>query len=116
MTRTFIQTHEFSSKWDALGFNDENLRQLENDILKNPNNYPVMVGTGGLHKARVAFDGSGKSSGARACYVDFPDNGIVYLITVFAKNEKLNLSLSERKDIKGLIKVLKNSIGGNRNE
>ena len=29
MTRTFIQTKEFSSNWDRLGFNDYDLRRLE---------------------------------------------------------------------------------------
>ena len=28
MTRTFIQTHEFSRNWDDLGFDDEDLRLL----------------------------------------------------------------------------------------
>ena len=26
MIRTFIQTEEFTNKWDALGFNDDDLR------------------------------------------------------------------------------------------
>lgn len=29
MTRTFIQTNEFSKNWDILGFDDEDLRLLE---------------------------------------------------------------------------------------
>lgn len=29
MTRTFIQTNEFSKNWDNLGFDDEDLRLLE---------------------------------------------------------------------------------------
>ena len=50
MTRTFIQTHEFTRKWDDLGFDDEDLRLLEMDIMRNPDKYPVMKGTGGLRK------------------------------------------------------------------
>ena len=48
MTRTFIQTVEFSRRWDDLGFDDEDLRKLEFDIMKNPEKYPVMRGTGSL--------------------------------------------------------------------
>lgn len=50
MIRTFIQTREFSRNWDELGFDDEDLRMLELDIMNNPQKYPVMKGTGGLRK------------------------------------------------------------------
>ena len=33
MTRTFIQTHEFSKRWDSLGYDDDDLRILELDIM-----------------------------------------------------------------------------------
>lgn len=52
MIRTFIQTTEFSRNWDKLGFSDDDLRLLELDIMKHPDKYPVMQGTGGLRKAR----------------------------------------------------------------
>lgn len=55
MTRTFIQTDEFSRNWDEFGFTDDDLRRLEFDIMMNPHKYPVMQGTGGLRKARFAF-------------------------------------------------------------
>ena len=35
MTRAFIQTAEFSRNWDRLGFDDEDLRLLELDIMKH---------------------------------------------------------------------------------
>ena len=40
MTRTFIQTREFSLRWDDLGFTDEDLRKLELDIMQHPDKYP----------------------------------------------------------------------------
>ena len=114
MTRTFIQTHEFSRNWDAMGFTDEDLKQLEIDIMKNPDKYPVMKGTGGLRKARIALDDSnkGKSGGARICFVDFVFASTVYLITVYSKKEKENLSKEERNEIKKAIEALKKSLGG----
>ena len=71
MDRTFIQTSEFSRRWDDLGFNDDDLRILELDIMENPKKYPVIKGTGRLRKGRVAFENRGKSGSARVCYVDF---------------------------------------------
>ena len=112
MTRTFIQTHEFSRNWDNLGFDDEDLRLLELDIKKHPDKYPVMQGTGGLRKARIAMENRGKSGGARVCFVDFVIAETVYLITVYPKNEKDNLSKEERNEIKKVIEALKKSLGG----
>ncbi len=45
MTRTFIQTDEFSRNWDEFGFTDDDLRRLEFDIMMNHHKYPVMQGT-----------------------------------------------------------------------
>lgn len=111
MTRTFIQTREFSRNWDNLGFNDEDLRLLELDIMKYPEKYPVMQGTGGLRKTRIAMENKGKSGGARVCFVDFVIAETVYLITVYPKKEKDNLSKEERNEIKKVIEALKKVLG-----
>lgn len=110
MTRTFVQTKEFSSNWDRLGFDDDDLRRLEWDIMTNPEKYPVMKDTGGLRKARFAFKGQGKSGGVRVCYVDFVIRETIYLITVYPKNEKDNLSKAERNEIRKMIALLENSL------
>lgn len=88
MTRTFIQTNEFVRRWEELGFDDEDLRQLELMIMKNPEVGVIMQGTGGLRKMRFAFQGRGKSGSARICYVDFISFDTVYLVTAFGKMKK----------------------------
>ena len=50
MTKTFIQTDEFSRNWEELGFDDEDLRKLELEIMKNPQIGPIVRGTGKLRK------------------------------------------------------------------
>ena len=112
MTRTFIQTHEFSRRWDELGFDDDDLRKLELDIMNNPDKYPIMQGTGGLRKARISLDNKGKSGGARVCFVDFIFAEAIYLITVYGKKEKANLTKEERNEVKKAIDLLKKSLGG----
>ena len=112
MTRTFIQTKEFSRRWDSLGFDDNDLRKLELDIINNLNKYPIIKGTGGLRKARIPMVNKGKSGGARVCFVDFVFAETVYLITVYGKKDKENLSKEEKNEIKKLIEILKGSLGG----
>ena len=106
MTRTFIQTDEFSRNWDEFGFTDDDLRRLEFDIMMNPHKYPV----GGLRKARFAFKHHGKSGGVRVCYVDFVIEETIYLITVYSKKQKDNLSKQERNNINIYIDRLRDNI------
>ncbi len=97
MTRTFIQTLEFSSNWDRLGLNDDDLRALGTEIVTEHDKIPVIPGTGGLRKFRIIANNHGKRGGARVCYVDFVLKETIYLITVYSKNEKENLSEAEKK-------------------
>ncbi|MCI8543000.1 MAG: type II toxin-antitoxin system RelE/ParE family toxin [Lachnospiraceae bacterium] len=110
MQRTFIQTREFSRNWDRLGFRDVDLRKLELELLQNPTKYPVVEGTGGLRKMRFSFENEGKSGGVRVCYVDFVIEESIYLITVYPKSEKDNLSKAERNEIKKMIELLKDGL------
>ncbi len=51
---------------------------------------------GGLRKLRVARDGGGKSGGFRSIHFYAPGRGLpVFLLTVFAKNDKDNLTPAE---------------------
>jgi hypothetical protein len=59
----------------------------------------VMEGTGGFRKVRVGRDGMGKRGGARVIYilrnVSFP----IFLVAVYGKNEKANLTRKERNEL-----------------
>ncbi|MBP3577099.1 MAG: type II toxin-antitoxin system RelE/ParE family toxin [Lachnospiraceae bacterium] len=110
MTKTFIQTNEFAKNWSQLGLTDEDLRTLENELLSNPKAGKVIRGTGNLRKYRFSLPNRGKSGSARVCYVDFVIQETIYFITVYSKNEKDNLSKSERNNIKKLIITLEKSL------
>ena len=110
MTRTFIQTSEFEKNWKRLGFEDYDLQKLELELLRNPKAGKVIRGTGRLRKMRFAFEYEGKSGSARVCYVDFTEQETIYLITVYGKSEKDNLTQTECRDIKLLIDVLEQSL------
>ena len=116
MTRTFIQTHEFSRRWDSLGLMDDDLRRLELMILEDPQAGKVIPGTGKLRKLRFAFGNKGKRGSARVCYVDFVSFDTVYLITVYAKSEKSDLTQRERHQVRSAIEVLEASLKGARND
>lgn len=110
MTRTFIQTAEFVRNWEKLNLSGEDLRRLELEILKNPKVGSVIRGTGKLRKMRFPYQNRGKSGSIRVCYVDFVLLDTIYLITLYSKNEKDNLSKEECNDIKKAIDVLEKSL------
>ena len=83
---------------------DEERLALVDYVAANPE-AGISLG-GGLRKVRIAREGGGKSGGYRTIYVfggvDIP----IFLVTVFAKNEKDNLSRAEQADLVMLSKAL----------
>ncbi len=61
---------------------------------------------GGLRKVRIPRADGGKSGGFRTMYVFGGRHMPIFLITVFAKNEKANLSPKEQADAVGLSKEI----------
>jgi len=61
---------------------------------------------GGLRKVRVARRGAGKSGGYRTLYVFGGSKMPLFLVTVFAKNERDNLSQAEQAAAVALSKTL----------
>ena len=107
MTKEFIITKEFDHTWRKLGLNDEDLRELEIYLCKNPDCGDTLEGTGGVKKLRWAIEGRGKSGGARIVYLDIVFAEHIYLLTAFPKNEKANLSKQERNQMKIIVTAIK---------
>ena len=97
MTRTFVELPIFRTRWKEMGLNDDDLRRLQEELLADPKVGEVMKGTGGVRKMRFAFEKRGKSGSVRVIYVDFEVYEKIFLITAYTKNEKDNLSESEKK-------------------
>ena len=110
MKRTFIELPIFRSRWKAMGLNDDDLARLQRELLEDPKVGPVMQGTGGVRKMRFAFEDRGKSGSARVIYVDFEVYDKIYLITAYPKNEKDNLSDTERNELRQLISILEKQL------
>ena len=75
-------------------------------VVKFPQSGDLMQGTGGVRKLRWAREGKGKSSGVRVIYYFHSEHMPLYLLTLFAKNERANLSMAERNELAQLVKKL----------
>lgn len=107
MNRTFQEVTSFTKKWQELGLTDEDLRRLENILLKDPKAGKAIIGTGGLRKIRIPIEERGKRSGGRVLYVDVEVKETIYFVNVYTKNEKEDLTEEEKKAFKAVIKILK---------
>ncbi len=65
-----------------------------------------MEGTGGVRKLRWARGSRGKSGGVRVIYYFHSDRIPLYLLTMFAKNERANLNKAERNGLAELVGLL----------
>lgn len=99
----FIESTVFTKRWEQLGLDDDDdLTALQLLIMSSPSEAPVIQGTGGLRKLRFAPPRAsiGKSGGYRVCYVYFEEYGIIYLVYVYTKQEKDDLSAREKNVIR----------------
>jgi hypothetical protein len=89
-------------------FDDRERRRLVDFLAATPLAGDLLQGTGGLRKLRWAASSRGKSGGARIIYY-YHDPGMpLFALTVFAKNEKADMSHADRDLFRGLVEVLVN--------
>jgi len=107
MIRTFKEMESFTRKWKALGLDDDDLIVLQNLLLKDPKIGDVIPGASGIRKVRIPVEGIGKRSGGRVIYIDIEVKESIYLLDVYAKNEKIDLTEKEKKLLSKLVERLK---------
>ena len=106
MIKEFVYTSKFDREWKKLGLNDDDLRPLELYLLMHPDAGVLMEGTGGIRKMRWALSNRGKSGGIRVLYIDLIISEKICMFDLFTKVEKENLSQSERKALKRIVKII----------
>lgn len=91
--QTVVELPEFIRRAKAI-MNDGERDELIAFVANNPE-AGIALG-GGLRKLRFGRSGSGKSGGYRMIYVFGGSAMPLFLVTVFAKNEKVDLSRTEQ--------------------
>jgi hypothetical protein len=75
-------------------------------IAGHPDDGVIMVGTGGVRKSRWGVGARGKSGGVRVIYYYHNRTMPLFLLTIFAKNERDNLSQRDKNMLKRLVTEL----------
>ena len=109
--RNFSESKPFSKKLDNFleknKLKKEDFEELKEDLRKNPETGDLVPGAGGLRKVRLKSISGGKSGGFRICYYDDESRERIFLITIYSKNEKSDLSPADKKLFKELINEIK---------
>ena len=78
-------------------------------LAEHPKAGDVMEGTGGVRKLRWRRGSQGKSGGVRVIYYFHNEFMPLYLLTIFAKNERANLTKAQRNELAELTTFLVNA-------
>ena len=97
-----IETPIYSRKAEAL-LSDSEREEFAVFISRNPTAGSVVRGSGGVRKVRWARTGSGKSGSVRAIHYNMLEEEEVWLLTLYAKNERSTIPGHELKLIKEAI-------------
>jgi len=116
MKRTFIHSSIFDSEWKMQKYSDMLLRDIQEELSKNPTCGDIIQSTNGIRKARFATPGSGKSGGIRIFYLDVPEFEHTHLLHIIKKGEKENLLKDERNSLAKIVISIKQAYQRRKHE
>lgn len=82
----------------------------EAEIIARPDAWPIIQGTGGARKARVALPGRGKRGGARLIYFYAPTTSFIALLDIYAKRNKEDLTAADKAAIRAAIRAIRSAL------
>jgi len=102
-----VSTHSFESSAKKL-LTEDDRRELELLLVEDPTRGQVIERTGGFRKVRFARPSrrEGKSGGTRVIYYFLDRRDRIYLLLVYAKGMKDNLTRAEENELRKLAKAL----------
>ena len=103
----FVETSLFTKLLsEYLG--DEDYRALQSHLIAHPGSGAIIKGSGGVRKIRWRSCGKGKSGGVRVIYYWAPAVEQIFMLTVYGKSEKDDLSSADLRTIVRLLTEMDN--------
>jgi hypothetical protein len=102
---TIAELPEYIHRAEKLMSASERL-DIINYLAAHPKAGDLMESTGGIRKLRWGRGAQGKSGGVRVIYYVHSEQMPLYLLTLFAKNERANISRAERHELAELVDLL----------
>jgi hypothetical protein len=95
-----VESPDFAADAKTAGLRDDEMRRIIDHLARHPDAGEVIPGTGGARKVRFAGRGKGKSGGYRVITFYTGASLPVFLLTVFGKGEKVDLTQAERNELR----------------
>ncbi len=95
----FTETERFVKRAEKL-LGAEMVSELQLYLCDYAEDGVIIPASGGIRKLRWAASGRGKRGGVRIIYYFANAAGRIFLLDIYAKNEKENLTADELKDLK----------------
>lgn len=105
----FYETKHFAKFSGKLLGNNERKRLFEY-LKEHPKAGDVIPGSGGIRKVRWNKPGTGKRGGTRVIYYFISEHNLISLLTVYAKNEKEDMSKKEIKEYRDIVNIIKEQL------
>ena len=109
--QTIVELPEYLRKSEKLLKHSERQSIVE-CLALHPESGRIIKGTGGIRKLRWSAKNKGKSGGVRVIYYYLNKSIPLFLLTVFGKGEKANLSKGDRNELATFTSLLVRSYGG----
>lgn len=110
---TIVEMPEYIKDANRL-LNEESQQAIKDFLAINPQAGRLIQGTGGVRKLRWARPGSGKSGGVRVIYYFHNETIPLFLLNMFGKKEKANLTKAEQNKLAKLTSILVKTYGVRR--
>ena len=108
---TIAETHSFQKESQKI-LGESEVDKLKNFLSLNPQSGDIFPGLRGIRKIRWQVNQKGKSGGARVIYFFYNTNIPVFLLDIYKKSEKSDLSSKEKKMLNNMVDELIDSYGG----
>lgn len=96
---SFVETKLFSRLVGEY-LTDDEYSELQAALVEAPSSGSVVPGSGGVRKLRWSQPGRGKRAGIRVIYYAKTHAGIIWMLTIYAKNEEQNIPAHVLRKIK----------------
>lgn len=103
LMHSVIETPTYLADAKQAGMTADERQEVATFVSVNPQAGDMMAGTGGARKFRFKRPGTGKSSGYRVVFYYGGDDVPLFLLNVFTKGDRANLSKAECNELRTIL-------------